>query len=36
VHCAHHPLYEKLPLHAEDTHISDVTAREDCSSSEHL
>jgi hypothetical protein len=35
-HCAHHPLYEKLPLHTEDTQISDVRAREDCSSGEHL
>jgi hypothetical protein len=35
-HCAHHPLYEKLPLHADTTQISDVKAREDCSSSEHL
>jgi hypothetical protein len=35
-HCAHHPLYKKLPLHAEDMHISDVKAREDGSSSEHL
>jgi hypothetical protein len=25
-HCAHHPLYEKLPLHAEATQISDVRA----------
>jgi hypothetical protein len=35
-HCAHHPLYEKLPLHADTTQISDVRAQEDCSSSEHL
>jgi hypothetical protein len=35
-HCDHHPLYEKLPLHAEDTQISDVRAQEDCPSSEHL
>jgi hypothetical protein len=35
-HCAHHPFYEKLPLHAEDTQISDVRAQEDCHSSEHL
>jgi hypothetical protein len=35
-HCAHHPLYENLPLHADTTQISDVRAQEDCSSSEHL
>ena len=35
-HCVHHPLYEKLPLHADTTQISDVRAQEDCSSSEHL
>jgi hypothetical protein len=35
-HCAHHPLYEKFPLHADTTQISDVRAQEDCSSSEHL
>jgi hypothetical protein len=35
-HCAHHPLYEKLPRHTDDTQISDVRAREDCSSGEHL
>jgi hypothetical protein len=35
-HYAHHPLYEKLPLHADTTQISDVRAQEDCSSSEHL
>jgi hypothetical protein len=28
VHCAHHPLYEKLPLHAEATQISGVRAQE--------
>jgi hypothetical protein len=35
-HCAHHPLYEKLPLHADTTQILNVRAQEDCSSSEHL
>jgi hypothetical protein len=35
-HCAHHPLYEKLPLHADTTQISDVRVREDCSSDKHL
>jgi hypothetical protein len=35
-HYAHHPFYEKLPLHTEDTQISDVRAQEDCPSSEHL
>jgi hypothetical protein len=41
--CAHavwrtvcYPFYKKLPLHAEDTQISDVRAQEDCPSSEHL
>jgi hypothetical protein len=34
-HCAHHPLYEKLPLHADATQISEVRAQEDCSSSKH-
>ncbi len=34
-HCAHHPLYEKLPLHAEATQILGVRAQEDCSSSKH-
>jgi hypothetical protein len=34
-HCIHHPLYEKLPLHADTTQISDVRAQEDCSSGEH-
>jgi hypothetical protein len=34
-HCAHHPLYKKLPLHVDATQISDVRAREDCSSSKH-
>jgi hypothetical protein len=34
-HCAHHPLYEKLPLHTEATQISGVRAQEDCSSSKH-
>jgi hypothetical protein len=34
-HCAHHPLYEKLPLHADATQISDVRAQEDCSSTKH-
>jgi hypothetical protein len=35
VHCAHHPLYEKLPLHADATQIPDVRAQEDCSNSKH-
>jgi hypothetical protein len=35
VHCAHHPLYEKLPLHGDATQISGVRAQEDCSSSKH-
>jgi hypothetical protein len=35
VHCAHHHLYEKLPLHAGATQISGVRAQEDCSSSKH-
>jgi hypothetical protein len=34
-HCAHHPLCEKLPLHADTTQISDVRAQEYCSSSKH-
>jgi hypothetical protein len=34
-HCVYHPLYEKLPLHADDTGISDVRAQEDCSDSKH-
>jgi hypothetical protein len=34
-HCAHHPLYENLPLHADTTEISGVRAQEDCPSSEH-
>jgi hypothetical protein len=34
-HCAHHPLYEKLPLHTNTTQILDVRAQEDCSSSKH-
>jgi hypothetical protein len=29
-------LYEKLPLHADTTQISDVRTQGDCSSSEHL
>jgi hypothetical protein len=36
VHCAHHPLYEKLPLHVVTTQISGVRAHEDCSSSKYL
>jgi hypothetical protein len=35
VHCAHHPLYEKLPLHDDATQISGVRAQEDCSSSKY-
>jgi hypothetical protein len=35
VHCAHHPLYKKLPLHVEATQISGVRVQEDCSSSKH-
>jgi hypothetical protein len=35
VHCAHHPLHEKLPLHTDATQISGVRAQEDCSSSKH-
>jgi hypothetical protein len=31
VHCVHHPLYEKLPLHADTMQISDVRVQEDCS-----
>jgi hypothetical protein len=34
-HCVHHPLYEKLPLHADDMEISDVRAQEDCSGNKH-
>jgi hypothetical protein len=35
VHCAHHPLYEKLPLRVEDTQISGVRVQEDCPSSKY-
>jgi hypothetical protein len=35
-HYAHHPLYEKLPLHVDTMQISDVRAREGCSSGERL
>jgi hypothetical protein len=35
VHCAHHPLYGKLPLRAEDTQISGVRAQEDCPDSKY-
>jgi hypothetical protein len=35
-HCAHHPFYKKLPLHAEDTQISGDRALEDRPSSKHL
>jgi hypothetical protein len=35
-HCAHHPLYEKLPLHADTTQILDVRAQEDCSSNKQV
>jgi hypothetical protein len=35
-HCAHYPLYEKLPLHADTMQISDDRAREGCSSGECL
>jgi hypothetical protein len=34
-HCVHHPLYEKLSLHADATQISVVRAQEDCSSGKH-
>jgi hypothetical protein len=35
VYCVHHPLYEKLPLSAEDTQISGVRTQEDCPSSKY-